>query len=74
VSPEETPTNTQPFSLPVFSLNYGLAYALHRDCIVTSTKKIILKRYLLYEKDAHLHAFPAGWPLHGTCTERSIYL
>jgi hypothetical protein len=73
-SPEEPPTAELPFSMPLFSLDYGLAYALHRDCIVASTKALILKQFLQYEKAARLHAFPIGSQLHGTCIERSVYL
>jgi hypothetical protein len=74
VLPEDTPTQVRPFSLSVFSLDYGLAYSLHRDCIIASTKKLVLKRYLQYEQAALKHAFPAGSTLHGTSVERSAYL
>jgi hypothetical protein len=74
VLPEEISTPARPFSLPVFSLDYGLAYGLQPDCIIASTKKLILKRFLLYEQAAHQHAFPSGSTLYGTCVERSVYL
>jgi hypothetical protein len=67
-------TPAKPFSLPVFSLDYGLAYGLHRDCIIASTKRLILKRFLLYEQAACLPAFPLGTTLYGTSVERSVYL
>jgi hypothetical protein len=31
VTPEDVSTSAQPFSLPLFSLDYGLAYGLHRE-------------------------------------------
>jgi hypothetical protein len=75
VTPEDVSTPARPFSsLPVFSLDYGLAYGLHRDCIIASMKKLILKRFLLYEQAAHQHAFPSGSTLYGTSVERSMYL
>jgi hypothetical protein len=74
VTPEDVSTPARPFSLPVFSLDIGLAYGLHRDCIIASTKKLILKRFLLYEQAARQHAFPLGSTLYGTRVERSVYL
>jgi hypothetical protein len=55
-------------------LDYGLAYGLHRDCIIALTKKLVLKRFLQYEQAAREHAFPAGSTLHGTSMEHSAYL
>jgi hypothetical protein len=69
---EATPTN--PFSLPLFSLDYGLAYSLHRDCIISRMTKTVLKRFLSYEERAKLHAFPPGTTLHGTCAAKCVYL
>jgi hypothetical protein len=33
-NPAEPPSVAIPLSMPLFSLDYGLAYSLHRDCIV----------------------------------------
>jgi hypothetical protein len=74
VTPKDVSTPARPFSLPVISLDYGLAYGLHHDCIITSTKKLILKRFLLYKQAAHQHAFPLCSTLHGMSLERSVYL
>ena len=69
VRPEEPSSAETPFSLFLFSLDYSLAYVLHRDCIIASTKALILKRFLQYEKAAREHAFPIGSPLYGTRIE-----
>jgi hypothetical protein len=73
-SEDVSTTPAKPFSLPVFFLDYGLAFGLHRDCIIASTKRLILKRFLLYEQAARQHTFPSGSTLYGTSVERSVYL
>jgi hypothetical protein len=74
VLPDQPNTSLRPFSLPLFSLDYGLAYSLHRDCILSRMTKTILKRFLAYEEGAKLHAFPEGSTLHGTCAAKCVYL
>jgi hypothetical protein len=46
---EAAATRAKPFSLALFSLNYSLAYRLHRDCLLALISKMILLRFLKYK-------------------------
>jgi hypothetical protein len=47
VLPLDKALPTKPFSLPLFSLDYGLAYSLHRDCMILRMTKTVLKIFIL---------------------------
>lgn len=74
VLPTDVTSPDKPFSLALFSLDYGLAYGLHRDCITSRMTKTVLSHFLQYEAKAIIDTFPVGTPLHGTCPAKCVYL
>jgi hypothetical protein len=68
------PSAEKPFSQALFTQDYGLAHALHRDCITSCMSKIVLSHYLQYEAKGIEHAFPAGSTQHSSSGARCSYL
>jgi hypothetical protein len=74
VLPADVPSAEKPFSQALFTLDYGLAHAFHRDCITSRMSKIVLSHYLQYKAQGIEHAFPVGSTQHGASTARCSYL
>jgi hypothetical protein len=74
VLPADVPSAEKPFPQALFTLDYGLAHALHRDCITSPMSKIVLSHYLQYKVKCIKHAFLVGSMQHGTSAARCSFL
>jgi hypothetical protein len=74
VTPSNTPTEEHPFDQSLFSLDYGLAFRLHRDCALALMPKTTLAHYLSCEANTIKYAFPEGSTLHGAVAEACPYM
>jgi hypothetical protein len=74
VLPADVPSAEKPFPQALFTLDYGLAHALHRDCITSPMSKIVLSHYLQYKVKCIEHAFLVGSMQHGTSAARCSFL